>query len=96
MGVAAYSRGTRLIAQDAQERARVVAPRVERQAQKDEAARLRERVAELERDLSRARRCIAELRRSKEARLTEAREDSARSAAAISILCRIAFPGDEE
>jgi len=72
-------------------RSAAIAPRIERQAQKDEAARLRERITELERDLSRARRCIAELRRSKAERLSEAREATRQADAAVSMLCRLAF-----
>ena len=52
------------------------------------------RVAELERGLQRARRCIAELRRAKADRLREAREDQSRSDAAVRILCKRCF-GDE-
>jgi len=69
--------------------------RAEREASKAAAATLRSRIAELEHELSRARRCIAELRRSKEARMEEARAYSASSQAAIRILTRLAFPKEE-
>ena len=96
MGVAASNRGNRVIARecDAALAASGVVARGERQAHKDEVARLREEIAVLERDLGRARRCIAELRRSKEGRLSEMRADLASSRSAISILCRVAFPAE--
>jgi phage shock protein A len=95
MSAAAYNRGSRLVAQEADARAQAVSARVERQAHKDEADRLRAQVAKLERDLARARRCIAELRRSKDARMSEARAELASSRFAVSTLCRIAFPHDK-
>lgn len=70
--------------------------RAERRAHADDRARLLERVAILERDLKRARRCIAELRRARDARADETRADASRSDAAIRILTRIAFPGDAQ
>lgn len=95
MTAAAYNRGSRLIAKEADQAMPRASALAERQAYKDEAARLREQVANLERELARARRCIAELRRAKEARLSEARAEMASADAAISILCRRAFPGGE-
>jgi predicted nucleic acid-binding Zn-ribbon protein len=68
--------------------------RADRQAAKDETQVLRERIARLERELSRARRCIAELRRSKDARMSEARDDQNRSDAAIKMLAKLSFPED--
>ena len=96
MSRAAYNRGSRIVAREADERARSIDSRIERQALTDEVTRLQERIGLLERDLMRARRCIAELRRSREARLAEVRADASRSASAISMLCRIAFPGDSK
>jgi phage shock protein A len=96
MGAAAHNRGNRIIAREADERMSVALLRAEREAQKDEVARLREQVATLERDLARARRCVAELRRSKDARMAEARAEHSRSDAAIRILTRVAFPGDRK
>lgn len=94
MGAAAYNRGTRVGVAVADERLVVTRLRADRDAEKDETARLRERVSLLERDLARARRCIAELRRSKDERLAEARAEQSLSRLAIRILTRIAFPED--
>jgi hypothetical protein len=91
MSAAAYNRGSKIVRRDADERARAAIPRSDREAAKDESARLRERILQLERELARARRCIAELRRSKEARLSDARAEQASSQAAIQILTRVAF-----
>jgi hypothetical protein len=91
MGAAAYNRGSKLVRREADERAREAISRADRDAYKAEAARLRDRVITLERDLARARRCIAELRRSKDARMSDARDEQSRSDAAIRILARIAF-----
>lgn len=47
MGAAAYNRGSRLVSKEADERMSAVTLRVDRQAYKDEAARLREQIAAL-------------------------------------------------
>lgn len=91
MGVAGYGRGSRLLTREIDQGAEQRARRAERDADRDRCAALTERIASLERDLARARRCIAELRRSKDARLTEARAEMATGDAAIRILTRIAF-----
>lgn len=96
MGAAAYRRGSRHISREADDRMPEAIARSERQAQKDEVARLREQIAGLERDLARARRCIAELRGSKEERVRELRAELSAAAFGTSILCRLAFPGDAE
>lgn len=61
MGAAAYNRGNQVLARDATERASSVVTRmrIDRQAHADATERLRARVADLERDLARARRCLA-------------------------------------
>lgn len=59
MGSAAYNRGSRLVSKEADERMPLATARADRQAHKDEVARLREQIATLERDLRRARRCLA-------------------------------------
>lgn len=94
MSAAAYNRGSRLVAQEADDRMPLARSRAERQAHKDEAERLRLQVTKLERELARARRCIAAMRLSHEARRSEWRASDSRSDAAISILCRVAFPKD--
>ena len=95
MGAAAYRRGSANIAREARERvSSAVLARVDRQAHVDEANRLREVIARLERDLARARRCIAELRRSKDARMQEARSEVERSSAAVKVLCLVAFKNE--
>ena len=96
MGIAAYNRGSKALASAAAEQARPAMLRADRIAEKDEAQRLRDRILTLERDLGRARRCIAELRRSKEAPLSEARSEASRSDSAVRILARVAFPSDAE
>lgn len=96
MGAAAYNRGSRVISREANERMPTALARADRDARKEEAARLRAQVERLERDLARARRCIAELRRSKAERLSEVRAELSRSERATSILCHIAFPGDAQ
>lgn len=48
MGAAAYNRGSRLVSKEADERMSAVTLRVDRQAYKDEAARLREQIAALD------------------------------------------------
>ena len=95
MSAAAYNRGSRLVASDADERMPVAMSRADRQAHKDEVARLREQVAALERDLRRARRCLASERAGREAlRVRLANEETA-NAFGVGVLCRLAFPGDE-
>ena len=96
MGASQYNRGSAVLRRDIDGLMSVPLARAERDAEKDELARLREQIRTLERDLARARRCIAELRRSKDARLAEAREEQSRSDAAIRILTRIAFPQDHK
>lgn len=95
MTVAAYNRGTRIVSREADERMPVALSRADRQAHKDEVTRLREQVATLERDLCRARRCLASERAGREAlrvRLAAAERSHALS---VEWLCRLAFPGDE-
>jgi len=59
MGAAAYNRGSRLVSREADERMPVATSRADAQAHKDEIVRLRDQVTTLERDLRRARRCLA-------------------------------------
>jgi hypothetical protein len=94
MGAAAYNRGSALLAREADAAMPSASARADRSAAKEHVERLQGRVVALEHELARARRCIAELRRSKAERLTEARVELARTQLSISILCRIAFPGD--
>jgi hypothetical protein len=94
MGIAAYNRGSKLMIRATDAKLAGAMVRAQRDAEKSEAGRLREQVVQLERDLARARRCIAALRRSKDARLSEARAQQSSSDAAIRILTRLAFPSD--
>lgn len=94
MSAAAYNRGSRVVSRDAVERVPHAIARNERAAIKDEASRLRAEVATLKRELARARRCLAACRYAHEEWMRESRADAARSDAAISTLCRIAFPAD--
>jgi hypothetical protein len=95
MGVAASNRGSRIVARQAAAAVSAIAPRIERIAEKDEADRLRARISDLEHDLVKARRCIAELRRSKDECMADAKAEIQRGDAAIAILCKIAFSGDK-
>lgn len=94
MGVATYNRGSRAIAAQADEKMPVATLRSDRQAHKDEVARLRGQIATLERDLRRARRCLAAERAGRE----RANERLAASKRAydfgVGVLCRVAFPSD--
>lgn len=94
MGAAAYNRGSRAIANEANRLMPEAIARSERAASKDEAARLRERVARLEKDLARARRCLAAERYAQEKRVAELKAELQASAFGTSVLCRLAFPAD--
>lgn len=94
MGAAAYNRGSRLVAREADERMPGILSRADRQAHKDEVARLREQVATLERDLRRARRCLAAERAGREAIRARLADEERASAFGVGVLCRLAFPGD--
>ena len=91
MSRAAYTRGTRLVTRAADAAVTPAVTRADRVAMSDEIERLRVQNAALERDLRRARRCIAELRRSKDERMRESADDKRRSDLAISILCKRLF-----
>lgn len=54
------------MSKEADERMPLATARADRQAHKDEVARLREQIATLERDLRRARRCLASERAGRE------------------------------
>lgn len=96
MSIAAYNRGSRLVAREADERMSVATSRADVQAYKDEIVRLREQVATLERALARARRCLASERAGREAlRVRLAAEERAR-VFSVGILCQLAFPSNRE
>lgn len=61
----------------------------------DEVARLRERIVMLERDLRRARRCLAAERAGREALRARLSASERAYAFAVGVLCKLAFPGDE-
>ena len=92
MGAAAYNRGSRLVSREADERMPLASSRADRQAHKDEVARLREQVAALERDLARARRCIASERAGREALRVRLSDEERANAYGVGVLCRLAFP----
>jgi hypothetical protein len=94
MGAAAYNRGSRKLAIEADRLMPTAVARSDRQALSDENARLREQVANLTRDLARARRCLAAERYGREQLRLRAAEGERSSAFAVSTLCRLAFPGD--
>ena len=96
MGVAGHNRGSRVLSRDADERMPPAAARADRQASADESDKLRKRVAILERELRRARRCLAVERLGRErlrVRLSVAQGDYAFG---VGVLCRRAFPADME
>lgn len=95
MGAAAYNRGSRLVSKEADERMSAVTLRVDRQAYKDEAARLREQIAALEHELRRARRCLAAERAGREALRVRLAAEERSHALSVEWLCKRAFPGDE-
>jgi phage shock protein A len=69
--------------------------RADRQAHKDEITRLREQVTTLERDLRRARRCLASERAGREALRARLDAEERANAFGVGVLCKLAFPGDE-
>ena len=96
MGVASYNRGSRIISIEADARMPIARLYADLQAYKDEIARLRERCAALERELRRARRCLASERLGREQlRVRLGTEERAR-ALSVEWLCRLAFPTPEE
>ncbi len=94
MSIAAYNRGSRLVAREADERMPVATSRADAQANKDEIARLREQVTTLERDLRRARRCLAAERAGREAIRARLFYEERANAFGVGVLCMLAFPGD--
>ena len=95
MSAAAYNRGSRRVSREADERMPLISSRADRQAHKDEVARLREHVVTLERDLRRARRCLASERIGREALRARLVEEERANAFCVGVLCGLAFPGDE-
>jgi type II secretory pathway component PulJ len=95
MGSAAYNRGSRLVSKEADERMPLATARADRQAHEDEVARLREQIATLERDLRRARRCLASERAGRESLRVRLADEERANAFGVGVLCRLAFPGDE-
>jgi outer membrane murein-binding lipoprotein Lpp len=95
MGAAAYNRGSRLVIREVDERLAGVSMRADQYARETDVARLHAQIATLERDLRRARRCLAAERAGREAlRVRLAHEETA-YAFAVGVLCRLAFPRDE-
>ena len=94
MGAAAYNRSSRYLAADLDRLTPAANARADRQALSDENERLREQVANLTRDLARARRCLAAERYGREQLRLRAAAEERSSAFAVSTLCRLAFPGD--
>lgn len=95
MGAAAYNRGSRAISREADERMPAALARSERMALKDEIARLRAQLSTSQRDLARARRCLASERRGRDSLAARLREANSNYEFAVGTLCRIAFPGDK-
>jgi chromosome segregation ATPase len=78
MGVAAYNRGSQLVSKEADSRMPGANARAEHQALKEEIAKLAEHAASLEKELARARRCLAAERMGRE-RLRQALADAGSS-----------------
>lgn len=95
MGAAAYNRGSLVIAREADSRAQAAQPRADARAYQDEIARLREQVTKLERDLCRARRCLASERAGRAALRVRLDTEERANAFGVGVLCKLAFPGDE-
>ncbi len=95
MSKAATVRGDRLVSRSLESATKVAVVRATRNAEDREVQALRDRCRVLERDLARARRCIAELRRSKAARLLDAQQQQHKTDFAVSLLCKMAFPKDK-
>lgn len=96
MTAAAYNRGSRIVSREADERMADAMRRADRHAHTDEVARLREQVASLERELHRARRCIAAERAGREALRVRLASEERANAFGVGVLCRLAFPGDAQ
>lgn len=90
MGAAAYNRGSRLVAMEADGRMPEAIARAGHQALEDENARLREHLTRLEGDLARARRCLAAERYGREKRVGELEAALRATEFGVSILCRLA------
>ncbi len=82
------------MSKEADERMPLATARADRQAHKDEVARLREQIATLERDLRRARRCLASERAGRESLRVRLADEERANAFGVGVLCRLAFPGD--
>lgn len=95
MSAAAHNRGSRVVARAADDLMPSAQSRADRAAQKDETERLRERVAQLEKTLSRARRCLAAERHAREARTAELKAELRASKYAVTLLCKLAFPDEK-
>ena len=95
MGVASYNRGTRAIAAGIDARTHAINAREDRRAMSDECERLRARIAELEHDLKRARRCLASERLGRDQLRLRLQRAEREYSFGVGVLCKIAFPGDE-
>jgi uncharacterized protein YlxW (UPF0749 family) len=95
MGAAAYNRGTRRIAAEADALMGAVADRADRQALREENERLRAQVADLKKTLARARRCLAAERLGRESVRARLAAEERANEFSTAILCRLAFPGDQ-
>lgn len=94
MGIATYNRGSRGIARDADALMPLAIRRAARRAHGDEVERLRAQVADLTRDLTRARRCLAAERQGRESLRLRLMDAERVHAFVIGILCRLAWPKD--
>jgi len=94
MTAASYNRGSRVLARDIDAAMPAAILRAGREADELDVARLRVRVASLERELQRARRCIAAERAGREALRLRLSDSKREYAFAVGILCKLAFPND--
>ena len=90
MGAAAYNRGTTVIRQGADARMDVAQARTDRRAYAEESDRLRAQIARLERDLARARRCLASERAGRARLASELASEREARYLTVSILARAA------
>lgn len=91
MGVAAHNRGSRLASMELDNLVDSAMRRVSRQACKDEVTRLRDQVTALERELRRARRCLAAERAGRENLRVRLSNEERAYDFAVGIMCKIAF-----
>jgi hypothetical protein len=97
MGAAAYNRGSKIVSREADARMPATKAKADAAAHGEELRCLREQVALLERDLSRARLCLAAERMGRESLRSRLQESERAHAFGVTTLClalrRAGVPG---